>query len=86
MPGFKVAQLPSEEGVGGAVVQGEGYAPRAEGTLVYLNGGDDLSAVLGRVEAAGGQVVMPKTSIGENGFAAFFQDTEGNRVGLHSMG
>jgi len=86
MPGFKMAQLPYESGVGGAVLQGEGYAPRADGTLVYLNGGDDLSAVLDRVVAAGGQVVMPKTSIGENGFMAYFMDTEGNRVGLHSMG
>lgn len=86
MPGFKMAQFPSEEGVGGAVVQGEGYAPRADGTLVYLNGGEDLGIVLDRVASAGGQVVMPKTSIGENGFMAYFVDTEGNKVGLHSMG
>jgi predicted enzyme related to lactoylglutathione lyase len=53
--------------------------------MVYLSGGEDLSAPLGRVEAAGGKVVMPKTSIGEHGFCAMFLDTEGNRVGLHSM-
>jgi predicted enzyme related to lactoylglutathione lyase len=41
---------------------------------------------LGKVEAAGGKVLMDKISIGENGFIAFFLDTEGNRVGLHSMG
>ena len=34
------------EGVGGALVQGEGYTPRASGTMVYLNGGADLSAFL----------------------------------------
>jgi predicted enzyme related to lactoylglutathione lyase len=28
---------------------------------------------------------MPKTDIGENGFVAFFIDSEGNKVGLHSM-
>ncbi len=27
---------------------------------------------------------MPKTSIGENGFMAFFTDTEGNIMALHS--
>jgi predicted enzyme related to lactoylglutathione lyase len=86
MPGFQMAQFPSEEGVGGAVIQGEGYVPSAEGALVYLNGGDDLSVVLDRVEGAGGQVFMAKTSIGENGFMAYFVDSEGNRVGLHSMG
>jgi predicted enzyme related to lactoylglutathione lyase len=37
------------------------------------------------VEGAGGQVIMPKTNIGENGFIAMFMDTEGNRVALHSM-
>ncbi|MEQ8674574.1 MAG: VOC family protein [Aggregatilineales bacterium] len=56
------------------------------GALVYLNGGDDLSTVLDRVEGAGGKVVLPKTSIGPNGFVARFHDTEGNLVGLHSMG
>jgi predicted enzyme related to lactoylglutathione lyase len=36
------------------------------------------------VVKAGGTVVMPKTSIGPNGFMAFFTDTEGNRVAMHS--
>ena len=51
----------------------------------YLNGGDDLDVPLSRVEAAGGQVILPKTSIGPNGFMARFIDTEGNRVAFHSM-
>jgi len=37
-------------GIGSATVQGEGYVPSREGTLVYLNGGDDLTVVLDRVE------------------------------------
>jgi predicted enzyme related to lactoylglutathione lyase len=86
MPGFTMAMFPAEDGVGGALLQGEGYAPGTEGTLVYLNGGEDLSTVLNKVEGAGGQVLMPKTDIGENGFVAYFKDTEGNKVGLHSMG
>jgi predicted enzyme related to lactoylglutathione lyase len=28
---------------------------------------------------------MPHTGIGENGFIALVLDTEGNRIGLHSM-
>ena len=86
MEGFTMAMFPAEDGVGGGVVQGEGYQPSTEGSLIYLNAGDDLNDVLNRVEAAGGQVVLPKTSIGENGFMAYFIDSEGNRVGLHSMG
>jgi predicted enzyme related to lactoylglutathione lyase len=84
--GFPMGMFPSEEGVGGAIIQGEGYTPSGTGTIVYLNAGDDLSNVLNKVEAVGGKVLMPKTDIGENGFAAFFRDSEGNRVGLHSMG
>jgi len=84
--GFPMGMFPVEDGVSGAIVQGEGYTPSTDGTSVYLNGGDDLQVVLDRVEAAGGQVLVPKTDIGENGFFAFFLDTEGNKVGLHSMG
>ena len=85
---MKLGMLPVEEGgVGGAIAHGEMHnKPSLEGTLVYLTGGDDLNDVLGRVEAAGGKVLQPKMDIGVAGFIAIFQDTEGNRVGLHSMG
>ena len=74
------------EAVGGAIVQGEGGVPSQNGTMVYLNGGDDLAPLLARVVQAGGQVVVPKTEIGNDfGFFAHFVDTEGNKVGLHSM-
>lgn len=73
--------------VGGALVQGEGSVPSPNGTMVYLNGGDDLAPMLARVVPAGGAVVVPKTEIGNDfGFFAHFVDTEGNKVGLHSMG
>jgi len=72
-------------GVGGAIVQMKEMNPSTDGSTVYLNGGDDLNVALGKVEAAGGQVFMPKTNIDENGFIAQFIDTEGNRVALHSM-
>jgi predicted enzyme related to lactoylglutathione lyase len=74
------------KGVGGAIVKVDGHVPSAQGTMVYLAGGDDLTVVLGRVGAAGGKVLVPKTAINpEYGFFAQFEDTEGNRVGLHSM-
>lgn len=88
-PHLKYGVLPGDMmggGVTGGLVQGQGYEPSQTGTLIYLNGGDDLAVPLGRVEEAGGQVVMPKTSIGGNGFMAQFIDTEGNKIALHSMG
>jgi predicted enzyme related to lactoylglutathione lyase len=56
-----------------------------DGSTVYLNGGEDLSHSLAKVEPAGGKIMMPKTSLGENGFMALFIDSEGNKVAFHSM-
>ena len=72
-------------GVGGGLMQSDGFNPSKDGTVVYLNGGEDLSTPLSKVEPAGGKIIMPKTSIGQNGFMAHFIDTEGNRIALHSM-
>jgi len=87
-PTLKYGILPVDMqggGVGGGIVEGEGFEPSDKGAVIYLNGGEDLSVPLARVEKAGGKITLPKTSIGENGFMAHFIDTEGNRVGLQSM-
>ena len=60
--------------VGGGLVEEQGYEPSAKGSLVYLNGGEDLTVPLSRVEAAGGKILVPKMSIGANGFMAQFTD------------
>lgn len=84
--GMQMAFLPMEgEGVGGALVQSDMHQPSGDGSLVYLNGGNDLNDPLGRVEAAGGTVVMPKTKISaEIGHMAIFMDNQGNKVAFHS--
>jgi uncharacterized protein len=86
-PDGQYGMLPADmqNGIGGAIVQGQGFEPSTKGTVVYLNGGDDLSIPLSKVVSAGGTIVMPKTSIGGNGFMAQFMNTEGNKVALHSM-
>ncbi|MEN9523561.1 MAG: hypothetical protein RL065_1938 [Bacteroidota bacterium] len=87
-PIYKYGIFPAgmEKGeVGGGLVQGEGFEPSTTGAVIYFNGGEDLAIPLSKVETAGGKIVMPKTSIGGNGFMAHFIDTEGNRVALHSM-
>ncbi|MBK9177679.1 MAG: VOC family protein, partial [Flavobacteriales bacterium] len=73
--------------VGGAIVKSGMHKPSKEGTLVYLNANPDLAESLGRVEKAGGKVLMPKTHISDDiGYMAFFMDTEGNAVAMHSNG
>lgn len=73
------------EGVSGAIVKEEGAKPSMDGTLIYLNAGEDLTEVMNRIEPAGGKLLMPKTKVtDEIGFIAVFADTEGNKVALHS--
>lgn len=87
-PGVKYAMFPADMQngeIGGGLVEEEGRNPSQTGALIYLNGGEDLSVPLSRVEDASGTILIPKTSIGPNGFMAQFTDTEGNRVAIHSM-
>ena len=75
-------------GVGGALVDSGGFhKPSAtEGPLIYLNGNPDVQDILDKIPAAGGTILVPKTAISpEYGFMAVFIDTEGNRIGLHSV-
>ncbi|MBF5094052.1 VOC family protein [Azospirillum sp. INR13] len=85
--GMKMAVFPADgEAVKGCLIEHEACKPSADGTTVYLNGGDDLSAPLARAEQAGATIVVPKTLITpEIGYFAQFIDSEGNRVGLYSM-
>ena len=70
----------------GALASGSSYKPSSDGVIVYLNGGDDLSKVLGRVKKAGGKVLLEKTFLSkEAGHIALFADTEGNKLGIQSM-
>ncbi len=47
-PMYKYGILPGDmmNGVTGGIVEGEGYEPSMTGSLIYLNGGDDLSIPL----------------------------------------
>ena len=48
---------------------------------------DDIDAKLGEVESAGGQIIQPRTEVGEYGLSmALFSDTEGNVMGIYNYG
>ena len=83
---MKTAFFPhtAETQSGGCLMQGPNYIPSDKGTLIYLSAGENLQTALDRVDAAGGTIVLQKTSIGANGFMAHILDTEGNKVGLYS--
>lgn len=91
MPNIRMRMFPINDmmtQVGGAVVDSGGFhRPSAtDGPLIYMNGNPDLQLVLDKVEAAGGRILVPKMEISpEYGYMAVFLDTEGNRIGLHSV-
>jgi predicted enzyme related to lactoylglutathione lyase len=90
LPNIKMRMFPIDDitDVGGAVVDSGGFhKPSAtDGPLLYLNGNPDVKTILNRVEAAGGKILVPKTMISpEYGSMAVIIDTEGNRIGLHSI-
>jgi len=90
-PNIKMRMFPLDDmmtGVGGAIVDSGGFhkPSSTDGVLIYLNGNPDVQNVLDKVEKAGGKIMVPKTEISpEYGFMGVFQDTEGNRIGLHSV-
>jgi len=91
MPNIKMRMFPLDDmmtQVGGALCDSGGFhkASATDGPLIYLNANPDVQLVLDKVEAAGGKIMMPKTEISpEYGFMGVFIDTEGNRIGLHSI-
>ncbi len=74
-----------DEGIGcsGSLVKSQGFTPGLNGIQIYFTA-PDLDATLNRAEEKGGKILTPRTSIGEYGFIGFIQDTEGNKIGLHS--
>jgi len=90
MDSIKMRMFPIDDmmGVGGAVVDSGGFhkPSTTDGPLIYLNGNPDVQRILDKVEAAGGKIMVPKTEISPDyGYMAVIIDTEGNRIGLHSI-
>lgn len=75
-----------ETGVGGCLFGGPSAAkPSGEGTVVYLNAEPSLNLVLARLPEAGGKLLVPRTELPDGlGAFALFEDSEGNRVGVHA--
>ncbi len=89
MDGIEMGWFPNknEPGIstGTLILAGDHYEPSDRGVLVYFSC-DDVANEIDRVVGAGGEVIKHKTQISEeNGFMAYFMDSEGNRIALHSM-
>jgi uncharacterized protein len=75
----------AQDGIGsaGTLVKAQSYVPSHSGSMVYFSV-EDISVILERVAKNGGKILNPKSAIGEHGFVGHFEDSEGNRVALHS--
>jgi hypothetical protein len=68
----------------GALIAMDECRPSVQGSVVYISV-DNLAPVLARVQAHGGDTLVPRTALPEGmGYFAQFRDCEGNRVGLWS--
>lgn len=74
----------SAYGAAGALTKSEHAGPGVGGTVVYFST-EDCAVQEARVAEAGGTVIRPKFSIGEFGWVALCQDSEGNMFGLNSL-
>lgn len=92
MPGSDdtVALLGGPEGAdGGPVVSADLYlggTPSHDGATIYLGSGGDIDGMIARVVEAGGKIMAEKQFMGDMiGWIAFFEDSEGNRIGIEQM-
>lgn len=84
--GFRFATLDHDQGNGGCLVPTQTPIEHQQQThlLMYLNVAGRLEEAVAQVEANGGQVAQGIHNIGPFGQRAIINDTEGNRIALHS--
>jgi predicted enzyme related to lactoylglutathione lyase len=86
-PDIEIWAFPATQGASGcagALVKMPGYPVSGNNTIVYF-ACEDCAVETSRVIEAGGRVEKDKFSIGQYGFIALVEDTEGNMIGMHSM-
>jgi uncharacterized protein len=82
--GYDMAFFPRTDdapGASGALAKGDVYVPGKTGAILYFDV-PDIDAVLTRATAQKGKILYPKKHIGEAGYVAEIEDSEGNRIGL----
>ena len=81
---FSFCVLEHHDGNGGCLVLNAQEVSGKAGILVYMNVEGRIRDALAQAGKAGGKVLEPTRSIGPHGYRAVVQDSEGNRIALHS--
>jgi uncharacterized protein len=82
--GYDMAFFPRADGrpgASGALATGDVYVPTKSGAIVYFDV-PDIDAALDRARQLGSHVLYGKKDIGEAGYVAEVEDSEGNRLAL----
>ena len=85
--GYDMAFFPraaDRPGASGALAKGDVYRPSHNGPVIYFDVAD-IDAVIARATGRGARVLYPKKDIGEAGFVAEIEDSEGNRIALSQV-
>ncbi len=85
--GYDMAFFPHAEGApgaSGALAKGDVYRPSKVGAILYFDVAD-IDQVLQRAEAAGANILYAKKDIGDAGYVAEIEDSEGNRIAINSV-
>jgi uncharacterized protein len=82
--GYDMALFPAaadQAGASGALVKGDVYIPSKSGAILYF-GVRNIDAILTKATASGAKILYAKKDVGEFGFVAEIEDSEGNRIAL----
>jgi hypothetical protein len=80
---FSFCVIEHDQGNGGCLVL-EPQGVVKGGILVYMNVDGRIRDAVAQVKPHGGKVLQDTHAIGPHGFRAIVEDSEGNRIALHS--
>jgi hypothetical protein len=81
---FSFCVIEHDQGNGGCLVL-EPQGVVKGGILVYMNVDGRIRDAVAQVKPHGGKVLQDTHAIGPHGFRAIVEDSEGNRIALHSV-
>lgn len=82
--GYDMALFPFDEGAPGAtgaLAKGDVYRPSKNGAILYFRV-KDIRQIVAKAQAMGRPILYPVKDIGDAGFVAEIEDSEGNRLAL----
>lgn len=85
--GYEMALFPFADGTAGAtgaLAKGDVYRPSKDGAIVYFHV-NDIQATVAKAQSMGRAILYPVKDIGQAGFVAEIEDSEGNRLALSQL-